>query len=231
MDNDNRSIFFYHMRKAGGTSLRRLLANHCLTVPRELEVIEGWSLNGENHEAFLKSYFSIICLRNPIDRIKSSYKYEGRWKQQAEIRDHQTAKPFKQWVSEVSALNPRSYLWECVENYYIKALIGYPKLGSKTIGETELKIAMEVLNSFNMVLICEKLSSDETSTLLKSELDVTLPISNIVFPTKAPSPKESDHEIFNPDTIKHLSEANELDFRLYEYAKLLFSDRVKALSK
>jgi len=148
------------MRKAGGTSLRHLLNAHCRSIPTELEVIEGWSLS-ENYLTLIKNDFSMICLRNPIDRIKSSYKFEGRWDQHAEIRDQQTAKPFKQWVRAGHSNSRPPYLWICVENYYIKSLIGYPNLGAQGIGEAELNKAMSVLELFNMVLICEELSSKE----------------------------------------------------------------------
>jgi hypothetical protein len=225
-----QNIFFYHLRKTGGTSLRQLLQRHCDEESTELEVVEGWSLHKERHIASVRNDFSITCLRSPLDRIKSSYKYEGRWEQEAEVRDIDQAKSFETWISEISGAEPNAYLWKCPENYYTKSLIGYPNKGSAYIGEPELLLAMDILRSFNIVLVTELLSSKETAELLNSELGIAEPVPHITFPTKVPTPNEFDDQLFDTPTQDRIFEANELDLRLYEYAKSLYFDKVDSIS-
>lgn len=224
------SVFFFHMRKSAGTSLRHTLQQYCNKNGKKLEVLEGWSLNSESRFSFKEESFSVICLRNPIDRIKSAYKFEGRWKQQALLRTPETAKPFNTWVEAVSGLKQSNNLWQCVENYYIKSLVGYPdpKMGYRSfgqyiIGESELHTAKAVLKLFDLVLIAEHLSSNETSRLLNHRLGITTPVLNRVFPTAAPSPTETENDLFDSSTLARIFDSNRLDMRLYKFAKAIYT--------
>jgi len=60
-------------------------------------------------------------------------------------------------------------------------------------------------------------------------LGITSRVPHAVIKTKTASPEESDHDIFDSDTIDYLTKANELDFRLYEYAKQLYANQLDAL--
>ena len=226
MMNNPDSIFFYHLRKSGGTTLRHLLGQHCKSESIDFKVIEGWSLCEHNSLPDDIGCFTLTCVRHPIDRLKSSYRFEGRWEQQAEVRLPETALSFEAWVEQTAAMAPSSKLWQCVENYTIKSLIGYPLRGESELGEDELKIAMEVLESFDLVLITEHLSHQATADLLNHHLGITTPVPHRVYPTRAPNPTEQDEALFDPGTMKRVIEANELDFRLYVFAINLYLKQV-----
>lgn len=219
----------YHLRKAGGTSLRQLLLQHYGGYSEVFNALEGWTLTDEWRSKFLDTSYSITSLRNPLDRIRSSYKYAGRWPQKAEVRSTDNVKSFRHWIDEVAGYKPNKYLWKCVENYYIKSLIGYPIAGEKGIGEEELSQAKNVLRAFNMVLIIEELSSAGTAKLLSRELAITEVVPHTAFPTAAKSPVENDSDLFDAPTIDWLIEVNELDFKLYDYARSLYLQRLEVL--
>lgn len=116
-----------HLRKAGGTSLRRLLQTHCRRTGIEFEALEGRSTDRDELARAHASSSLVTCLRDPIERIKSSYRFEGRWKQAADVRSPQDAVSFRDWIDRTLATEPSPRLWTCVDNYYVKSLTGYPR--------------------------------------------------------------------------------------------------------
>lgn len=190
------------------------------------DVSEGRTID---HATFFddpKHSLLLTALRDPVDRIKSSYRFEGRWEQKAEERRIESAKPFAQWVEEVVARPNSRRLWVCVSNYYIKTLIGFPSMGSEGIGLEELEAAKRVLRRFDVVLITETLSDERTAGFLRQTFGHDVPISHTRHPTRAPSPEEADADLFDPITLRAVVEANDWDTELYQYACRLADERM-----
>lgn len=72
-----KRIYFYHARKAGGSSVNRYLAKVADRYGVELKYQEWSEMEepGTNDEAT----FYVAHLREPVDRAISHFKYQGRW--------------------------------------------------------------------------------------------------------------------------------------------------------
>jgi len=68
-------VYFAHTRKAGGTTIRRFLKQLATDLNYELVVNEATKQEYPIREDTLY----VTNLRDPVDRIISDYKYEGRW--------------------------------------------------------------------------------------------------------------------------------------------------------
>jgi hypothetical protein len=134
-------------------------------------------------------------------------------------------KPFSQWVAENRCIKHDPFLWQCTENYYIKALIGYPSAGADGIGQPELELAKNILRKFDIVLITELLNHPNTEKFLHRQLSFRSPIPNLRF-QQPPRPAATDAELFDAPTLEWLAEANRLDSELYLDTCDLFWRRV-----
>lgn len=139
-------LHFHHMRKAGGSSIRTLLVNMSKIEATEhrlhISQSEGLTFNTtcfeERPQVFLTS------IRDPIDRIVSSYKYEGHTERldrrmfanfeipkelETAASGKETSSPllFREWVDKAMGRyesEPKDFkadhIWVDVDNYYIK---------------------------------------------------------------------------------------------------------------
>merc|ERR1712157_424336 len=71
-------LFFLHMRKAGGTTIRAFLGKVAKRYNLEFVINEGRRGKVEMPTAN-GSTFYVTNLREPMARILSHYKYSGRW--------------------------------------------------------------------------------------------------------------------------------------------------------
>jgi hypothetical protein len=111
----NRSIYLYHARKAGGTSLRSWLKN----IPN-VTVQEGQNLVREKDGA---NEIWITSIRDPIHRIISSYKYEGRWNHKSKNYTPPGV-TFDKWVETTQTHVCKSKTWSCSENCFTRWFSG-----------------------------------------------------------------------------------------------------------
>ena len=217
-------IYLHHFRRAGGTSLRFYCEQLTTEKGWQCEVEEGHALDFERHFTTSPPTLHITCLRDPITRIKSSYRFEGRWPQMDPDPRLETAKSFARWVAETRCNDGDSFLWMCTENYYVKSLIGYPRAGAVSVGRDELDLAKRRLREFELVLVTDRLSYPETARFLRRKLDFDMPVPHRRYP-ELERPAATDEELFDAPTLARLGEANQLDFELYQEAEKLFRQR------
>ncbi|KAL7463133.1 hypothetical protein ACHAXS_003519 [Conticribra weissflogii] len=76
-DTKFKRIYFYHARKAGGSSMHKYLASVARNYGIELKAVEwdGMEEPGTNEV----DTFYVTHLREPVDRAISHFKYQGRW--------------------------------------------------------------------------------------------------------------------------------------------------------
>lgn len=213
------------MRKAGGTSLRRYFNEYSEITGIKFEAVEGYSLDPKNLLRRNIKKLLVTSLRDPIQRIKSSYRFEGRWEQNDQNPSIDTMKSFSTWVAENRCNNDNNFLWVCTENYYVKSLIGYPRIGQNGIGIRELELAKENLRKFDIVLITELLSDPHTTRYLKKHFQFDREIPKCRYP-ELPRPETPDNEIFDENTLTWLRELNQLDIKLYQTARSLFEKQI-----
>lgn len=224
---DALTAFLYHMRKAGGTSLRRYLAEWAAHTGRSVDVVEGLTLGSTTPFLFETETVHLTSLREPIARLKSAYRFEGRWPQTATTRTPESAQPFAVWVRETAVSDPErpGWLWQCSSNYYVKSLTGWPR-GGVDVDQRRTNEAKRILERFEIVLITEELSSTATQQYLKRRLDFDGTLTRARPGTKAASPVESDNDLFDESTMLWLRDLNRWDTELYEFATELHASRL-----
>ena len=157
-------IFFYHMRKAAGTTVRDLLTAASDRWGTTFYESEGPSLN----KVFLdQNLLLVTSLRDPIKRIYSLYWYEHVGWFDGVLHETEKCKSLMTWIEgwrdgskwkdDFTLKNPGSVYIE-VENYYVKALSGWT--GPSPVGELEYNMAVSALDRFDIVFVTEWM--DET---------------------------------------------------------------------
>jgi hypothetical protein len=165
------TTFFYHTRKAGGTTIHDWLS--ILSSQWQVPYLE---LEGKSLNPLLlreQGVLSITSLRNPIDRILSLYWYEHvAWWYDVK-HEPQNCRTLAQWVdgwrdgspwkAHFVRQNPGTVYVE-VQNYYVKSFIGWN--GLAPIGEADLERAKNILSEdFDFVLMTDDMSSDSFGSL------------------------------------------------------------------
>lgn len=152
-----KNVYFYHMRKAGGSSIRKLLDNytdkHNL---KKIEVQEGYALqyNYLNKD----KYISAINIRCPIERTVSLY--------------HDQCKKHKgcnllitDYLNSTLKKSKQNFFWGEKSNYYIKCLI-YDKNVSKDkninyqginyqVTHDDYLQAINIIDQFDIIFVLE----------------------------------------------------------------------------
>ena len=223
------NIVLLHMRKAGGTSLRQYVRRLSGKVGLESSVIEGYTVDYQSLFCRQDRTLYLTSIREPVARIKSSYLFEGRWHIEEKERRLDNAVSFAEWVDRTSNTTNTEFVWNCVSNYYIKTLIGYPKRGGEGIGVAELDLAREVLSRFDIVLITEWMSNPETHRYMRDKLDFDLAVPNVRYPTESPNPVHDQSEIFDERTLERIDADNMLDKELYQCARELVESRIRQM--
>ena len=176
-------ILFHHTRKAGGTSLRKLLAaaanHHGLPIlVREGRIVNETELFGEDR------VFAITNLREPTARVWSSYRFEGQWVHgQSEKLKQRTAEnhvDFDAWAARVEErgknLGRPNALWQCVSNCYCKLFGGKRDLERiidlERILARNCSRALETLRRFHLVIVLERLDDEAYLDRLHEQLNI-----------------------------------------------------------
>ncbi|KAL3906429.1 MAG: hypothetical protein SGILL_009274 [Bacillariaceae sp.] len=121
-------IMFSHTRKAGGTTLRNFLKGVAQQMGWEFVPREGSRVEYPNRTDTLY----VVNLRDPVARVISNYKYDGRWncnnlrnpKYNASYDDET---PFEEWwdfhkqaTVKGNCKPPSKHLWTCVDECYLR---------------------------------------------------------------------------------------------------------------
>jgi hypothetical protein len=132
LSNKKLSFYFYHVRKAAGTTIRDMFRLLAFKFRIPFYETEGIVLN--QNMLNKKEVMAVISLRNPIERIMSLYWYEHvSWFYSVKKRANETH-PMDEWVEAWSDSNDyklnilKRYPWNNymeINNYYTKLLISY----------------------------------------------------------------------------------------------------------
>lgn len=154
------AIYLYHVRKAGGTSIRQMLQYISESQYVAFRETEGLVLNSELLGK--RGLMTFISLRDPIDRILSLYWYEHAYFYHRIKNTPSMASTLRVWVDtwrdrhpwkQSHTLNNPHNNYIDIENYYVKSLIGWD--GSFKITRDHLQLAKTTLSKFDSILISE----------------------------------------------------------------------------
>ena len=109
------SVHFLHLRKAGGSSLRRALQQVCSFHEIPFVASEGRPLS---HAELDDDTFLVTNSRDPLDRIFSLYNAEGFYLKQTKGK----RVPFQQWLDPQTEIQVRQAppLWRHTSNYHVR---------------------------------------------------------------------------------------------------------------
>lgn len=171
---NDKSIFFYHARKAGGTSVEKALKLIGAYYNYDVLITEGITL--DHRFLDLARSISVISLRHPIDRIVSLYWYEHVMWWYGPGKNPSKCRTFSEWVNawrdgtpwkeRILLANPDTTYVE-VENYFIKNLLG-GSVRQSSIGEPELEQAKKILDKFDIVLLTKWMNDKRQISYMKS---------------------------------------------------------------
>jgi hypothetical protein len=156
-------IYFYHVRKAGGTMLRKYLKKVALTHNIHLQIEENKYAREEvgSHPGTMY----VTNLRDPVERSISHFKYEGRWDCRQMIKNAtnyiptlQNAMPLEKWNQTGGFVpspcdEPFSFD-QCAVNCYIQSFSGQGC--SLDDWKTQYELAQERLFRFNLIFVYER---------------------------------------------------------------------------
>ena len=210
-------VFFLHMRKAAGTSIRNLLTTITNRSGLELNVQEGGVLDHDKMGG--AKTFRVTCLREPLDRVCSLYNFQGRWAGRDQPQAQSKARPFAEWLEQIPTPN-KWRLWDESADYYTKTLSGGPvDQRGKGVEASHYSRARQVLDTFDLVLIVEGFGLPEYDAWLSRRLGLEKPIA---MPTKRPTTKvQSKYDIrqhLTDDMVTDVQTCNRWDLELYRRA-------------
>ncbi len=201
------SIFLYHTRKAGGSTMRRWLRRVANKHNLTLKVQEGYPLQESDFHNKSRTLY-ITTLRDPVERAISSYYFEGQWLEAGKNRTKESAIGFKTWT-EIVNIKPRGrLLWHCASDCYCK---WFGSSGEGGVWNRNVTNAMERLKHFDMVLQTERLKEKNYTANLQILLSTKeIPIGH----SNAKRAAWNAYEVTESD-LAFLEEINQNDRVLY----------------
>uniref|UniRef100_A0A7S4D6F4 Sulfotransferase domain-containing protein n=1 Tax=Heterosigma akashiwo TaxID=2829 RepID=A0A7S4D6F4_HETAK len=233
------AVFYMHFRKAGGTTFNKLfLSAYCNK--------EGVEYVHDEYEYFDRQYFFdnpgitfVTVLRDPIQRILSSWAFEGVCDQ----FDNPCVRPkriFSQWISQNQATEQDrrqggfNFLAIEIDNYYVRRLTSLvdpagplrtkatrrTRLRNGPLGPADLEAAKRVLENFHAVLILEDLQQPSVHAAVAGTLGIKIPRQSQR--ETSSRRKQVAKESADSASVERLRLLNKWDLELFEYARKLF---------
>eukprot|EP00040_Diaphanoeca_grandis_P031258 m.186675 g.186675 ORF g.186675 m.186675 type:complete len:397 (-) comp32275_c4_seq8:168-1358(-) len=192
----NVTIYHLHTRKAAGTTLDAFLTKVALALGWKLHSYEGNSLSKEILVEMRKTGIIITSLRDPISRIHSAYKFEGRWKlrtlhyawmkNNTMVNNSVIDRTFKQYWDEATTGHVRKShfgptsdhrcffsLWTCVASCYLRKYSNNncTKEFEQIEGNEDALVerALDTLDAIDFTIITEELSNSDYQQRLERE--------------------------------------------------------------
>ena len=232
------SIYFYHVRKAAGSSIKDVLDFAAKRFRVKLLFTEGKTIDERLLDP--NGIFKVISFREPTARITSLFWYEH-------VSWYATVKkePNKiflfsewfdswcdgsEWKTTFITKNPGNVYVE-VENYYTKLLSGWQ--GPEPVSRKHLDIAKKNLEKFELILIQEWMADISQVNAVTELFPGRL---NIAAASKVKGDKdlrkryEKQYAPDMPALLEKMKILNIYDIELYEFAKFLSAKRFQSLS-
>lgn len=191
---------------------------------------------------YADNILSITSFRHPVNRVISLYWYEHVDYFVNVKKSPRSCYPFVDWVNAwldgadyknaIETNYPGNNYIE-IENYYVKALIGWQggKVEQRSLNEQDYLKACEMLEKFDIILVSEWLAFGNQSDFLNAihsqatrKLGTFLKGKNQLL--KATYPHLAHKESI---AISLLYERNKYDIMLYEFAKSLIIHRKQSI--
>ena len=222
-------IFFLHMRKAGGTVIRKYLNKVAHAYGIKVEAREGKRTVEDRMDPHT---LYVTNLREPNARTVSHYKYDQRWHCKSLRKSsfvpsmNNTKQSFETFLETADSRNRRkTSLWTCATNCYTRWASGnYKPLMkgcSSKLREDEVKRirhAHTQLQKFNFIFISERLRDPQYIENVERMFGVPGLAERKFYPACAKSSEKANAKfplVLSNETRRRLEECNTPDTALY----------------
>lgn len=164
--------FYYHMRKAAGTTITQILQLNSARL-NTVKFLPAEGLPLDHRFLNQQGIITHVSFRDPVDRIISLYWYEHVLYYHQVQKKPGKASNLRTWVNHwrdsslwkqnYTRINPATVYID-IENYYIKALTEWD--GIKNITRDDLERAKSVVDQFDIVIVSEMFNLQAQHALL-----------------------------------------------------------------
>jgi hypothetical protein len=171
---DYKKLLFVHMRKAGGSTARAVLAPLCRSLGVEFKALEGSPLH---HDHLDDDTFLVTNFRHPVERICSLYNNHGLM-QEKQAKGNFT--PFDDWLDQkLDSVQPvvKQPLWIQSSDYHVRILCDLPgnwrsreQIRYRELTQNDYHNAILSLQRVNLFLMTEWLQNEKYRNYLSSRL-------------------------------------------------------------
>lgn len=222
-----RRIYFYHVRKAGGTMfetyLKKVASRYGIELIRTEHVHAATEEVGSRNDTIY-----VTNMRDPVERAISHYKYEGRWSckpgsgelmNKSFVPTEENSRPFESF-NDTSGFSPspcdKPFRFTlCAVQCYIQSFSGKGCTSDNWL--TEYHLARNRLLRYNLILSLEQLNDPRYVEAVEDFFGVQGLRGN---PRMwcGPQSKEANKKVplsVDPTLVPKLTRLNRMDYRLY----------------
>lgn len=209
------------MRKAGGTTARRVLAKISEIHGIEFCAREGQPLDQDDLD---EETFVVMNIRHPFDRTCSLFNDQGLWRGHDQ---HERTRVFDEWLTGEHCLPSAPPLWLLPRNLCVRTLANCRQTkaesyrdSNKEMTQADYHAALVNLRHIHLVWICDWLKFKPYCEYLSSRL--LGPGKGLIhFPHYNQTVWRHSFDIrleLQPHQIEAVRQANRWDMELYQYA-------------
>jgi len=224
-----KRIFFLHMRKAGGTVIRKYLKHVSEKYNLAFQAREGHRTVEDPMDS---ATLYVANLRQPVARALSHYKYDQRWactdlKNESFVPTNDNNKSSLEdfLVNEGNKSKIDKALWSCASNCYTRWATGNFQKLAKTCSnklrrhEVErITEARDMLFKYNLIVITEKLREDNYIRHIEAMFGVPGLAQKQAFPACAKKSQAANKQVplmLSNKTLQKIVDCNTPDSVLY----------------
>lgn len=186
----NSVVFLKHLRKTGGTTLRKLImgrlrdrfqagcSQEIVGIADEMTIMHSLNPILLAHAADHPPILLAAAFREPLSRILSSFHFEGN-----KVNNKKTncrgascdgQRSLSQYIDDLETKARETYkispqnMWNSVSNYYTRVFSGTPE--SSPVLEVNYRCALDRIAIFDVVFITERFYDESTSSLIRALL-------------------------------------------------------------
>lgn len=230
-------IYFYHSRKAGGSSIHKYLGKVADHYNIKLSYNEWTTM--EEPGTYDNATFYVTHMREPIDRSISHFKFQGRWDCRDLVRHSDTFTPTEANANKIQTWNHTGghveseckvkgrkkngesqqffFLGQCAVNCYTQWWSGVCKEMDVPL-EQQYQIALQKSSRYNFIAVIEKLSDPEYVQAVEDFFGVP----GLEGLHGTPYCQRQSHKanakyplVVPPETRESLTNLNQVDINLY----------------